>query len=361
MDHIVEENQPAPIGRRGGILRTTVLHRQRHSHRPSERNRLMRLWPSILGTLFVLALGIDGAHAQTYPTRPVRLLVPLPPGGAMDTIARRVAQRLAQNLGQNVIIDNRPSAGGSIALEIASAAQPDGYTIVAIAASSVVYPLFYKTRVDLLRDLAPLSQISAQGYTVVVHPSLPVHTAPELVKLLKANPGKYHFASSGVAGAIHLTGELFMSATGTRMVHVPYKGTAMAYIDMIAGNIEVGFPTIVSGSPHIRAGRLRGLAVTTPARSPTLPDLPTLAETGVRGVEVVAWYGLLTAAGTPRPIVERLSSEIGKVMRLPEMVKGLRADGSEAVANSPEEFRAIIVAEREKWSRVIKQAGIKLE
>jgi len=321
----------------------------------------MRLWSSLLGSLLLLVLGAQAPHAQNFPNRPVRVLVPLPPAGAMDIIVRGVAQRLAQNMGQNFIIDNRPSAGGSISLEIAAAAPPDGYTIVSVAASSVVYPLFYKTRVDLLRDLAPLSQISAQGYMVVVHPSMPAHTAPELVKLLKAHPAKYNFASSGVAGAIHLTGELFMAATGTKMVHVPYKGTAMAYLDMIAGKIEVGFPTIVSGAPHVRAGRLRGLAVTTPARSPTLPDLPTLAEAGVRGVEVVAWYGLLTTAGTPRAIVERLSSEIGNVMRHPDMVKRLRADGSEAVANSPEEFRAIIVAEREKWSRVIKEAGIKVE
>ena len=321
----------------------------------------MRIRPCLLAVLSLLALGLGSVHAQTYPSRPVRVFVPLPPGGAMDTIVRGVAQRLAQNLGQNFIIDNRPSAGGSIALEIGAAAPPDGHTLVAVAAASVVYPLFYKTRIDMLRDLAPLSQISAQGYMVVVHPSLPAHTAPELVKVLKANPGKYHFASSGVAGAIHLTGELFMAATGTKMVHVPYKGTAMAYLDMIAGKIEVGFPTLVSGTPHVRAGRLRGLAVTTPARSPTLPELPTLAEAGVRGVEVVQWYGLLTAAATPRPLVERLSSEIGVAVRHPDMVKRLRADGSEAVSSTPDEFRAIIIAEREKWTRVIKEAGIKPE
>ena len=299
--------------------------------------------------------------AQPYPNRPIRVIVPLPPGGAMDNIVRGVAQRLSANLGQNVIIDNRPSAGGSMSLEIGAAAPPDGYTLVSIAASSVIYPLLYKTRVELLRDLAPLSQISAQGYVVVVHPSLPARTAPELVKLLKAHPGKYHFASSGVAGAIHLTGELFMAATGTKMVHVPYKGTAMAYTDMIAGSIEVGFPTIVSAAPHLRASRLRGIAVTTPARSPVLPELPTLPEVGVRGVEVVAWYGLMTSAGTPRPIIERLSSEIGNAMRHPDMVKRLRAEGSEAVWSTPEEFRSLIVAEREKWARVIKDAGIKAE
>jgi tripartite-type tricarboxylate transporter receptor subunit TctC len=320
----------------------------------------MRPWRVVAGVLVAAGMA-NAALAQGYPNRPVRVIVPLPPGGAMDTIVRGVAQRLSQNLNQNVVIDNRPSAGGSIALEIGASAPPDGYTLVAVAASSVVYPLLFKTRVDLLRDLAPLSQISAQGYTVIVHPSLPVRTAPELVKLLKAHPGKYHFASSGVAGAIHLTGELFMAATGTKMVHVPYKGTAMAYTDMIAGSIEVGFPTIVSAAPHLRANRLRGLAVTTPARSPTLPDLPTLVEAGIRGVEVVAWYGLLTTAGTPRAIVDRLSTEIGNVMRHPEMVKRLRADGSEAVSGTPEEFRALLIAERERWGRVIRDAGIRPE
>ena len=320
----------------------------------------MRTWQVLFGALLFCA-SAAGSVAQPYPNRPVRILVPLPPGGAMDTIVRGVAQRLSSNLAQNVIIDNRPSAGGSIALEIGAAAPPDGYTLVSVAASSVVYPLLYKMRVDLLRDLAPLSQISAQGYVVVVHPSLAARTAPELIKLLKSAPGKYHFASSGVAGAIHLTGELFMAATGTKMVHVPYKGTAMAYTDMIAGSIEVGFPTIVSAAPHLRANRLRGIAVTTPARSPVLPDLPTLAEVGVRGVEVVAWYGMMTTAGTPRPIVERLSTEIGNAMRHPDMVKRLRAEGSEAISSTPEEFRALIVSEREKWARVIKEAGIKPE
>lgn len=310
-----------------------------------------------------LASVCAGAAGQTqnYPTRPVRVIVPLPPGGAMDNIIRGVSQRLAAGMGQSFIIDNRPGAGGNVALEIAAGAAPDGYTIVSIAASSVVYPIFYKSRVDLLRDLEPLSQVSAQGYTVLVHPSVPARAPLELVKLLRANPGKYNFASSGVAGAIHLTGELFMAATGTKMTHVPYKGTAMAYTDMLAGSIEVGFPTIVSALPHIRANRLRGLAVTTPARSPAIPELPTLAEAGVRGVEVVAWYGMALPAGTPRAIVERLNTEIGSAMRQPDMIKRLRADGSDAVASSPGEFRALIVAEREKWARVIKDAGIRAE
>jgi tripartite-type tricarboxylate transporter receptor subunit TctC len=299
--------------------------------------------------------------AQDYPNRPVRVIVPLPPAGAMDVIVRGVTQRLAQSMNQNFIIDNRPGAGGAVALEIAAGAPADGYTLVSIAASSVIYPLFYKSRVDVVRDLAPVSQISAQGYCVVVHPSMPARTAPELVKLLKASPGKYHFGSSGVAGAIHLTGELFMAATGTKMIHVPYKGTAMAYTDLVAGNIEVGFPTIVSALPHVKAGRIRGLAATTPARSPAIPELPTLAETGIRGVEVVAWYGMLAPAGTPRPVIHALNAAIAEALKQPEMVKRLRADGSEAVSSTPEEFRALLLAERDKWSRLIKQAGIKPE
>ena len=308
-----------------------------------------------------LALCASIALAQNYPSRPVRVLVPLPPAGAVDNIVRAISQRLAQTMGQNFIIDNRPGASGNIALEIAAAAPPDGYTIVALSPSSIVYPTLFKSRVDILRDLEPLSQISAQGYMVLVHPSVPARSALDLVKVLKANPGKYNFASSGVAGSIHLTGELFMAATGTKMTHVPYKGSALAYTDLIAGNIEVGFPTIYTALPHVRANRLRGLAVTTPARSPAIPEMPTLAEAGVRGVEVVSWYALAAPAATPRAIVERLSGEIGTAVRHPDMVKRLRAEGSEAVANSPGEMRAMIVADREKWTRVIKEAGIRVE
>jgi tripartite-type tricarboxylate transporter receptor subunit TctC len=319
----------------------------------------MRWWPVFLAA--GLALCAPHAHAQSYLSRPVRVLVPLPPAGALDNIVRAVSQRLAQSMGQNFIIDNRPGAGGNISLEIAAAAAPDGHTLVAIAPSSIVYPMVFKSRVDILRDLEPLSQISALGYIVVVHPSLPARSAQELVKVLKANPGKYNFASSGVAGPIHLTGELFMAATGTRMTHVPYKGTALAYTDMIAGSIQVGFPTIYSALPHVRANRLRGLAVTMPARSVAIPELPTLAEAGVRGVEVVSWYALAAPAATPKAIIERLSNEIGGAVRHPDMVKRLRAEGAEAAANSPGELRAVIEADREKWARVIKEAGIRVE
>jgi len=315
-----------------------------------------RLTIFIAGVLLATAV-----PAQEYPSRPVRVIVPLPPAGAMDVIVRGVTQRLGHILNQNFIIDNRPSAGGSIALEIAASAPPDGYTLVSVAATAILYPLFYKTKVDVVRDLAPVSQISAQGYCVVVHPSMPARTAPEFVKVLKASPGKYRFGSSGVAGAIHLTGELFMAATGTTMLHVPYKGTAMAYTDLIGGQIEVGFPTIVSALPHVKGGRIRALGSTTPQRSPAIPELPTLAEQGIRGVEVVAWYGILAPAATPRPVIDKLNAAIAEALRQPDMIKRLRADGSDAVSSTPDEFRALLISDREKWSKLVKQAGIKPE
>lgn len=308
-----------------------------------------------------IAAVVTAVQAQDYPARPVRVIVPLPPAGAMDMIVRGVTQRLGQVLNQNFIIDNRPSAGGSIALELGASAPPDGYTLISVAASAILYPLFYKSKVDVVRDLAPVSQISAQGYCVVVHPSMPARSAPEFVKVLKASPGKYRFGSSGIAGAIHLTGELFMAATGTKMLHVPYKGTAMTYTDLIAGQIDVGFPTIVSALPHLKGGRIRALGSTTPNRSPAIPELPTLAEQGIRGVEVVAWYGILAPAGTPRPVIDKLNAAIVEALHQPEMIKRLRADGSDAVSSTPDEFRALLVAEREKWSKLVKQAGIKPE
>jgi tripartite-type tricarboxylate transporter receptor subunit TctC len=314
-------------------------------------------WPLLAGA----ALCAAPAAAQDYPNRPVRVIVPLPPGGAMDTIVRAVTQRLAQALDQTFVIDNRPGAGGRMALEIGTAAAADGYTLVAVSAATILYPLLYKTRTDVVRDFAPVSQISAQGYCVVVHPAMPARTPPELVKLLKAHPGKYQFGSSGVAGAIHLTGELFMAATGTQMLHVPYRGSAMAYTDLIAGNLQVGFPTIVSALPHMKAGRIRGLGVTTPSRSPAAPELPTLAETGIAGVEVVAWYGIVAPRDTPGPVVERLNRAIVEALQQPDIVKRLRADGSDAVSSSPDQFRSLLVAEKEKWARVLKQAGIKPE
>ncbi len=303
------------------------------------------------------------AYAQTpnFPNRPLRAVVSIAPGGGMDTISRAMAQKLGENLGQTVVIDNRPGAGGNIAMEIAAASAPDGHNLLIISATAVIFPILYKARFDVLRDFAPVSQISAQGYVAVVHPSVPARNILELVQHLITHPGKLNYASSGIGSPIHLTGELFTAVTGTRMTHVPYKGLGPAYSDLIAGNIEMSFPAIVSAQPHIRAGKLRALAVTLPKRSPVVPELPTIEEAGVRGVVVVNWYGLLAPLNTPRPIVDRLAQGVGVAMSQPDVVKRLLADGSDAATSTPAQFRAHIAEEREKWGKVIRNANIRVQ
>ena len=296
---------------------------------------------------------------KTYPERPVRILVPLSAGGSMDTITRSLSFKLADALGQSVVIDNRPGAGSHVALDILSSAAPDGHTLMALGATTVVYPLLYKSRFDILRDFAPVAQMTAQGYVLIVHPALPVKSVADFVQYLKANPDKVNFSSSGIGSPIHMSGELFKIATGTRMTHVPYKGMAAAYADLVGGQVQSSFPTIVSSIAYINAGRLRALAVTTAKRVPAVPNLPTFAEAGVKGVVVVNWYALIAPQKTPPAIIERLAAETNKAMRSPDMTKSLLADGSEAVTGSPAELAAHIKAENEQWSRVVKAVGIK--
>ena len=314
------------------------------------------------GLLVVLAtLVLMPAHAQSYPNRAVRVLVPLSAGGGMDTVARGLGQRLGDVLGQSFVVDNRPGAGSQIALEILAASAPDGHTLMMISATTVVHPILYKSRFDILRDFAPVSQVSAQGYVLVVHPAVPVKSVAELVQYLRANPGKLNYGSSGIGSPIHMSGELFQIATGTRMIHIPFKGMGAAYNDLVGGHVELSFPTIISSIPHINAGRLRALAVTPATRVPALPDIPTMAEAGVPGVVVLNWYGLIAPARTPKRVIDQLAGETIKSMQAPEMTKRLVAEGSTAVGSSPQQFAAHLRAEHELWSKVIKQAGIRGE
>jgi tripartite-type tricarboxylate transporter receptor subunit TctC len=313
----------------------------------------------------LLAAAVAGAAlpaaAQIHAGRPVRVIIPLPPGGAMDAVVRAMAQKIDDSFSHNVIIDNRPGAGGAVALETAMASSPDGHTLAAIGATSIVFPLLYKARFDVLRDFDPVTQITAQGYVMTVHPNVPAKSVSELVQYLKAQPGKFNYASSGLGGPMHLSGELFMQATSTRITHVPYKGMGVAYADLLSGSVEIGFPTLVSSVAHLRARRLRALAVTTPARVPSHPDLPTMAEAGAPGMVVVNWYGIAAPKATPRAVVERLNKAIATAIRHPDMAKRLAADGSEAVGSTPAEFRAVIAADRQKWAKLIQDRGIRGE
>jgi tripartite-type tricarboxylate transporter receptor subunit TctC len=311
-------------------------------------------------TAALLAAAVT-AQAQLYPTKPIRLIVPLAAGGSMDIIARGVAQKLTDRLGQTVVVDNRPGAGGSIGAELTAHAVPDGYTLMMASASYVTHALMYRAPYHPVRDFAPITQVSAQPYVLVVHPAVPAATAGELITYAMSNPGHLNYASSGNGGLIHLTGELFKSMTGVSLVHVPYKGMAAAYSDMLGGQVQLGFPATVSALPHIKSGKLRGLAVTSRVRAKILPDLPPLHEAGVPGFDVTQWYGMLAPAGTPPTIVDRMQREVAALLTQPDVIARMAADGSEPVSSTPRGFATHIKSEFAKWDGVIRQANIRGE
>lgn len=297
-------------------------------------------------------------EAQNYPQRPLRVIVPLAAGGGMDTVTRSLASNLTEIFRQNVVVDNRPGAGSMIGLEILSGAAPDGHTLMMISATTIIHPILYKSRFDVTRDFTPVSQVTEQGYALVVHPSVPANSVTELVKYLRAHPGEVNYSSSGIGSPIHMTTELFQLATGTRATHVPYKGMGAAYPDLVGGRIQMSFATIISSLPHVRNKRLRALAVTPDKRAPAMPETPTLREAGV-DLAVVNFYGLIAPAGTRKAVLDRVSSETVKVMHRPDVMKRLVAEGSSAVGSTPAEFAARLRAERERWTKVIKEAGIR--
>jgi tripartite-type tricarboxylate transporter receptor subunit TctC len=308
-----------------------------------------------------LLAAVFSAQAQPYPTKPIRLIVPLAAGGSMDIIARGVAQKLTERLGQTVIVDNRPGAGGSIGAELTAHAVPDGYTLMMASASYVTHALLYRAPYHPIRDFAPITQVSAQPYVLVLHPSVPATTTGELITYARSKPRALNYASSGNGGLIHLTGELFNAMTGVSLVHVPYKGMAAAYPDMLAGQVQIGFPSTVSALPHIKSGKLRALAVTSRVRAKILPDLPPLHEAGVPGFNVTQWYGMLAPAGTPPIIVERMQREVAALLTQPDVIARMAADGSEPVSSTPSEFATHIKSEFAKWDGVIRQANIRGE
>jgi len=304
---------------------------------------------------------IGGAAALDYPTRPVRWIVGYPPGGATDIIARLIGQRLSERLGQQFVIENKPGAGNNIGTEAAINAEPDGYTVLLINPANYINATLYTNlKFNLVRDIAPVAAFNRVPNVMTVNNDVPARTVAEFIAWVKANPGKVNMASSGNGTSVHLSGEMFMMMTDTKMQHVPYRGAAPAITDMLGGQVQVIFDNMPSIIQHVRAGSLRALAVTTTARSPQLPDVPTLADT-VPGYEASALFGMGAPKKTPPEIIEKLNKEINAVLAEPGIKAKLVDLGGEPLIGSPEDFGKMIVAETEKWEKVVKAAGVHVE
>jgi len=318
--------------------------------------------PILRSTVFaLLALAAGFAQSQQYPTKPVRIIAPFAPGGGTDFIARLIAQKLTERLGQQVIVENKPGAGGNLGAEFAVKSAPDGYTLLLVAGSYTVNPSLYKLSFDPVNDIAPIIQLSQGPFVVAVHPSVPAHSLKELIELARRQPDKLSYASAGAGSITHLASELFLDMARIRIVHIPYKGTGPALNDTIAGSTQLIFGSVSTTLQFIKSGRLRGLAVTTPRRIPALPDLPTVAEAGVPGYEVVLWHGLVAPRGVPTPIVDRLNRDANEVLKAKDMGDLLATDGVAPKGGTPEQFRAAIKADIERWRGVVKQANIKVD
>lgn len=314
--------------------------------------------------LLIAFLGTAGNVAgQTYPARTIRFIIPYPAGGATDVFSRVVAQKLSEATGQAVVVDNRAGAGGMLGTDVVAKAPGDGYTIgLAHAGPLAINPSLYKKLpYDPIRDLAPISLMGEQQNTVVVHPSLPVKSIRELIGLAKARPGEIAMGSGGSGTGSHLAGEMFVSMTQVKMLHVPYKGNAPSVIALVSGEVQVMFPTILTVKPHVAAGRLRALAVTTAKRVSAMPALPTVAEAGVPGYESSIWFGVMAPAHTPKNIVTRLNDEIVRILGVAEFQRHFDAQGLTVRTSTPDEFRALIRSETVKWAKVVKDAGIKAQ
>ena len=316
---------------------------------------------AVLAAVLCFATGFAGA--QSYPSKPIHLIVPFPPGGGNDTVARAIAQQVGPDLGQALVIDNRPGAGGSVGAELAAKAPADGYTLfLAGVGSHAVNPnLHRKLPYDAIKDFTPITLIASAPSVLVVNPSVPAKTVAEFTAYAKANPGKLNYASNGNGSAAQLAAAMYEWMAGVKMVHVPYKGIAPAMTDLLAGETQLMFGTIVALVPHIQAGKLRAIAVTSRKRSSLLTEVPTLAESGLPDYEAGSWYGILAPAGTPRDIVQRLNTSIVKAIREPEVAKRLVQEGAEPIGSTPDEFGAHIKSEIARVGRVVREARIKIE
>ena len=307
------------------------------------------------------ALAQPGPDAARYPVKPIRMIVPSAPGSGPDTMARAIGQQLTAVLGQPIVAENRPGAGGSIGGEAAAKAPPDGYTLIMASAGShaVNVGLYPKLGYDPVRDFAPVSLVSSAPNLLIVHPSLPVKSVKDLIALARSKPGALSFSSGGNGSTSHLSGELFRMLANVNMVHVPFKGAPGAVLAVMSGEVQLAFPNLPPALPQVRAGKLRAVAVTTSRRFAAVRDIPTVAEAGVPAYEARAWFGVLAPAGTPRPIVARLNTEIVRIVQSADMRERLLADGTEAIGSTPDEFTAVMKTDIAKWAKVIKASGAK--
>lgn len=317
----------------------------------------------LAAAIALLALNASAQGAATYPTKPIKIVVPFPPGGATDILARAIGAELQKAFGQTVLIENKAGAGGNPGADMVAKSPPDGYTLVmaTVGTHGINMSLYSKMPYDAVKDFEPITLVAGVPNLLVVHPSVAAKNVAELTALAKAQPGKLNVASSGNGTSIHMAAELYKLMAGVDILHVPYKGSSFALTDLLGGQVQLMFDNMPSALPHVKAGKLRALAVTSPKRSSALPDIPTMDEEGLKGFDATSWFGLLAPAGTPKDIIAKLNAAAVKALATPEMRERLASQGAEAVGNTPEQFAAFIKAEIEKWAKIVKASGARVD
>jgi tripartite-type tricarboxylate transporter receptor subunit TctC len=330
---------------------------------PGGDDMKQRLAHAAIAAIAVTVFAGSAIAQAMFPNKPIRIVVPFPPGGTTDILARAAAQKMTEAWKEQVVVDNRPGAGGNIGAELVAKAPPDGYTMLmgTVGTHAINPSLYAKMPYDHVKDFAPVILVASVPNVLVVHPSVPANTVQELIAYAKANPGKINFASSGSGTSIHLAGELFKTMAGVQMAHVPYKGSAPAIADLVGGQVQIMFDNLPSALPQIKGGRLRALAVTSAQRAPALPDVPTVAESGLPGFEASSWFGLLAPAGSPRDAIVKVNGEVDRWLASPEAKEKLTSQGANAAGGSPEDFARHIAAETAKWQQVVKASGAKVD
>jgi len=325
------------------------------------RSQIARRGALALAVALAAALPTAAAQAQAYPTRPVRLIIPFPPGGSNDVVGRMIAFQLSERLGRQIVVDNQGGAGGIIGTETAAKSTPDGHTLLLISVAHAFGSSMYKLPYDPIGAFAPVAMLGTGPVVLCVNPKLPVNSLQELIALARQKPGQLNYATAGVGSFQHLSSALFKLQSGLDIVHIPFKGGGPAMMDTIAGNTQITIGSLIQMLPHIKSGRLKALGVGSAKRVPALPDLPTISEAGVPGYEATNWWGIVAPAGTPKPVIDRLHKELAVILTSAETKKRFESEGGEAAQTSPEEFGRFIAAETVKWARVVKEADIKAE